>query len=147
MITRVGVTGTRQGMAIDQWQTFVEKILDFEMKEWHDGDCVGADTQAHSVVRNFMKEVVGFTPVLHGHPCNLSKYRAYNEYDVIHEVKPPLVRNRDIVNNSDLMFATPLEYDEVLKGSGTWATIRYTRLQRKPLILIYPDGEFVGERV
>lgn len=139
---RVGFTGTRAGMAIDQWQTFVERILDFEMTEWHDGDCIGADTQAHAVVRRFMHEVPEFNPKMHGHPCNLSKYRAYNEYDFVHPVRAPLVRNRDIVVASDVMFAAPREYEEVLKGSGTWATIRHTRLKKVRLVIIWPDGSF-----
>lgn len=142
---RVGFTGTRAGMAIDQWQTFVEKILDFEMTEWHDGDCVGADTQAHEAIRGFMREVPDFTPKLYGHPCNLDKYRAYNEYDFVHPAKAPLVRNRDIVQASDLMFAAPKEYEEVFRGSGTWATIRHTRLKKKRLLIIWPDGTLSDE--
>lgn len=142
---RVGFTGTREGMAIDQWQTFVEKILDFEMSEWHDGDCVGADTQAHGVVRGFMREVPDFTPKLYGHPCNLSKYRAHNEYDFVHPAKAPLVRNRDIIQASDVIFAAPKEYAEVFRGSGTWATIRYARRVKRNLYIIWPDGTFTHE--
>ena len=142
---RIGFTGTRKGMTIDQWQTFTEKILDFEMTEWHDGDCVGADDQAHKVIENFMKEVPGFQPRLIGHPCNLEKYRAFNDFDELREVKPPLARNRDIVDEVQIMFAAPFEYEEVVRGSGTWATIRYTRQQQKPIHVIWPDGSMSTE--
>jgi hypothetical protein len=131
-------------MTITQWQVvqdvLIEKFKDVGENEWHDGDCIGADTQAHGAVRS-IKEEYGFDVTLHGHPCNLpGDVRAHNEYDVMHSIAPPLVRNRVIVNSVNLMIAAPKQFDEVIRGSGTWATIRYARLKKIPLIIIYPDG-------
>jgi len=38
------------------------------------------------------------------------------------------------------MAATPKEKDEQWRGSGTWATIRYSKKKNKPLSVIHTDG-------
>lgn len=63
-----------------------------------------------------------------------------------YEHEPYLARNREIVNASDLMIAAPFEYFEEMRGSGTWATIRYTQRRRKTLIIVWPNGPGVTER-
>ena len=133
---RVGFTGTREGMTTIQWETFEYLVSMVGATEWHDGDCVGADTQAHATMRRQVFPAVRFV----GWPCNLEKYRAHNEYDETHKVQAPLVRNRCIVRRAEIMFAAPKEFDEVFRGSGTWATIRYAKEQGTKLIIIYPDG-------
>lgn len=146
-MTSIMITGTREGMTIDQWARFGDEIgtrWDFTSPhEWHDGDCIGADTQAHNTVVNLKK--MGAEITMHGHPCNLPNYRAHNEYDVEHPIEAPLVRNRTMVGVSDLVIAAPKEYDEVIRGSGTWATIRYARLKKKHLVIVWPDGTTTEE--
>lgn len=151
---RVGFTGTRQGMTTSQWQTVEDLMTElFKGKqgtfahnglvEWHDGDCVGADDQAHGVAEKLQAEARrwGETIDLYGHPCNLNNYRAWNDFDFTAEVKAPLVRNRDIVNESDVMIAAPKEYENVDRGSGTWATIRYAWRRGVKTWLVWPNGE------
>ena len=48
---------------------------------------------------------------------------------------PPLVRNRNIVRAVDIMIAAPATDKEELR-SGTWATVRYCRQARKPVIML-----------
>lgn len=139
---RIGFTGTRAGMTISQLETLEYLLLGLEFNEWHDGDCIGSDEQANRLVWSQVTNQ-GLQVQMHGHPCNLEKFRAYNEYDVIHNIKPPLVRNRDMVDSSDIYFATPKEYTEVFRGSGTWATIRYAKHVRRHLVIIWPDGTHV----
>lgn len=55
----------------------------------------------------------------------------------VHKAKPPLDRNRDIVNGSDVMLVAPRERKEELR-SGTWATYRYAREQGKTCIVVWP---------
>ena len=107
--------------------------------EFHDGDCVGADDQAHRLV-DHMRHLDGMKIKMHGHPCNLDAKRAWNEFDVEHEVKAPLVRNRDIVDCSEIIYAAPKEFYEQLRRSGTWATMRCAVRQQKKLVVIWPDG-------
>ena len=63
--------------------------------------------------------------------------------DVIYEPKPYLIRNRDIVDQTDLTVAAPFEFEEQLR-SGTWSTIRYAARIVKPLIVVLPDGALRG---
>lgn len=148
-MTHVMVTGTREGMTISQWaamQSDMEHLfVRTESHVFRDGDCVGADTQAHSTVEHIRSEY-GIRIEMYGHPCNLDRYRAHNEYDMIFEVKPPLVRNRDMVDGSEWVLAGPKEFEEVGRGSGTWATIRYARRHEKKLIIFWPDGTKSYER-
>lgn len=144
-MVNIMITGTRHGMTIDQWAAFGDVVgqhLDFNQEhEFHDGDCQGADSQALSTIASLKK--MGAPITTHSHPSrgqNTENWRAYSDHDVTHESLPPLVRNRVMVDVADLCIAAPREYDEVVKGSGTWATIRYARSKKKHLIIIWPDG-------
>lgn len=146
---KIGFTGTRLGMTHHQQATFAwlarHSFDENEQNEWHDGDCVGADDQAHKIVTEIALGQ-GISIQLHGHPCDKPEYRANNLFEVDHPVKEPLIRNKDIVNWSDIIFATPAQQTELVRGSGTWATIRYTRRVGKELYLIWPNGRYTHER-
>ena len=105
--------------------------------EFHDGDCVGSDKEAHAIVT----KAVGCRMV--GHPPDNDKAQAHCMYDMICLPRPYLERNRDIVNDVDHMIATPATMGEEGRG-GTWYTIRYAREKRRKLTIIYPDGT-IGE--
>ena len=141
---KISFTGTRKGMTISQWAsvaTVMAVSLDTEGgNEWHNGDAIGADHQANQSMFNIKKMYPEFGIVTHGHPCNLPQQRAHDEYDIEHEIKPPLVRNRIMVDSSDMLIAAPFEYDEVIRGSGTWATIRYAKAHGVETWIIWPDG-------
>ena len=142
---KIGFTGTRHGMTNDQADTFYELVHDLfygdrSVREFHHGDCIGADAEAHEMV--FERNAGVF---YHLHPCNLPRQRAYMSADFEYEEKPPLKRNHDIVDASEVMIATPRETKEKFRGSGTWATIRYTRSQEKKLYIIWPDGSIKEE--
>jgi hypothetical protein len=137
-------------MTLNQWET-VGIVTSWlwhtdRPNEFHSGDCVGADEQAYNSVKT-QRDVRSLDIILHGHPCNLERFRAYLEYDRTHPIRPPLARNRIIVTNAETMIAAPKEYEEVKKGSGTWATIRYTDHVGKPLFIIWPDGTQEVRRV
>lgn len=147
---RIGITGTRSGMTIEQWRK-VQQILTNLWKdrgsvnawnEWHDGDCVGADEQGHGLVETLEHNgMVAFVKLI-GHPGKEwhNALRANRVFDKTLAVKPPLARNKDIVDSVDVMIAAPKQYDEQGKGSGTWATIRYANKVKKPLFTVWPDG-------
>jgi hypothetical protein len=60
------------------------------------------------------------------------------------EPKPYLDRDRDIVDATDLLIATPFHaYTEAhlnYAAGGTWYTVRYAINRGKPVKLIDPDG-------
>lgn len=101
---------------------------------FHNGMAKGADREAAKIAGN-----LGY--ILYGHPGNHS----LDDYDgVVHndwdEPQDNLKRNRVIVNNSNIMIATPAGTTEEKRGSGTWAAIRYARKQHVPLYIVWPDG-------
>jgi hypothetical protein len=137
MITfHIGMTGTREGMTAAQKLTFA-KIIGQSMKNtkvFHHGDCLGADADGHDMAVELGIET-------HVHPPIKTEVRAYKEGTYMAEPDGYFARNRDIVNASDLMVATPVT-DFETKG-GTWYTINYAKKMNKPLIIISPDGTTV----
>jgi len=132
---KVGFTGTQKGMTTLQY-SMVTKILTMyedQIEEIHHGDCIGADKDFHDIAT-----MVGIKSVLHP-PKNESK-RAFCTADITLQSKEYLDRNHDIVDDTDLLIATPDGMVNVLR-SGTWATIRYSKGKRNKTIIIYPDGK------
>lgn len=134
-----GFTGSQHGMSNEQAKTFVE-FIDANrdsITEFHHGDCIGSDEQAHRVV----KRVMGESFSIHIHPPEDESRRAFccGEFDVEYPPKPYLVRDRVIAEKAQVLVATPREFEEVLR-SGTWATIRYA-MQNSLVVIIYPDGK------
>lgn len=126
---KVGFTGTRRGMTDLQTE---------EVNDWlrryagalHHGDCVGADEQAHALGLGWLWIVV--------HPPLNEKYRAFVKGgDEYRDPAPYLIRNHAIVDETEVLIATPKEPTEVLR-SGTWATIRYARAQGKDVKIFLP---------
>jgi len=136
---RVGFTGTRKGCTKEQKETLEYLIkclrLKYPQLEFHHGDCIGADAEANDIVSKFKS-----IPI-HIHPPIISTHRANRAGFEIHEPKDYIIRNHDIVNSSDLLFATPKGFNEETR-SGTWATIRYAKKMGKEICIIYPDGRF-----
>lgn len=131
-------------MTVIQWQTvqdFLEKeFVEGKKHQWRDGDAIGADSQAHGTV--VMLKEMGRDIKTIGYPCNIPDQRAFNEFDELEEVRKPLVRNRLMVDRSFYLLAAPFEYEEVLRGSGTWATIRYAHKSHMRHTIVWPDGTF-----
>lgn len=134
---KVGFTGTQKGMNLKQHilvQTFLEEIR--WPSEFHHGDCIGADAQAHGIARE-----LGIRVIVHP-PKNFEK-RAFCKEAGMCNPKPYLERNRDIVNDTDVLIATPETSYEVVR-SGTWATIRYARKTGKTVYVFFPDGTIMS---
>ena len=128
---RAGFTGSRRGMTGKQKQ--VVKDLLGGASEFHHGDCVGSDEQAHDIARN-----IGLSVVIH--PPSDDSLRAWCDGDVILQPKNYLERNKNIVNSTDFLIATPSEESGEQLRSGTWATIRYARKFKKKIFVVRPSG-------
>jgi hypothetical protein len=134
---KVGFTGTRRGMTMEQQMTLYDLLSRFGAEdEGHHGDCVGADDQFHSHCgRKRMKRHVHL-PVDEAH-------RAFVKgADVIYEPLTHFARNRGIVNATDMLIATPWQTERPPKGTGggTWYTVEYALKVGKPVTIIWPDG-------
>jgi hypothetical protein len=119
----------------------VDRLLADEVWDvmFHHGDCVGADVEAHKIALTRAHRVTVHPPI---DDSNRARLTSGTHWRV---PKPYLVRNADIVSESDVMIACPFEADEQPRG-GTWATIRMTRKAGKPLALVLPDGTVSYER-
>lgn len=129
---KIGFTGTQHGMTPDQKHTVVN-LLSRRDGEFHHGDCIGADADAHDIAENLPYWIVSHPPI------NDAK-RAHKKAHEFREPKDYLARNRDIVDETERLLATPREFEEELR-SGTWATIRYARTRGRPVFIVLPDGK------
>ncbi len=152
---RVGFTGTRHGLGLDQFEELI-RVMEYLTRSecclrWgngdeitiHDhptlyhGDCVGADEQADEVAAS-----MGWTIVIH--PPSNDRYRAHCERKpgILRNVRVAeeyMRRNTLIVSLADVMLACPRENHEVTR-SGTWATVRLARKRLIHTAFIWPQG-------
>jgi len=138
---KVGFTGTQKGMTDVQRDKFITLMWDLinrsqERITFSHGDCIGADTEAHSIV--YPAVAIHIYP-----PTNISKRAFCNMRwkgtSIVHPEQGYIKRNHSIVDASDILIATPKEKKEMLR-SGTWATIRYARKKDISIYFIFPDG-------
>ena len=138
-MVKIGMTGSRTGITESAKKEFLKLLKKYTISEAHHGDCIGADKMFHDIIREHDKDIK-----LVIHPPSDKKCRAFCDGDIIEKEKTYLVRNKDIVNSSDIMFAFPPSEIELLR-SGTWSTIRYCRIIKKTLLIIYPEGNSYSE--
>lgn len=115
-----GITGTRLGADERQLAWLRASVVIHDVTELHHGDCVGVDAQAHQIAID-----LGLKIVIHP-PLN-EAYRAFCGGDnvTVLPAKEYLERNRDIVDQCDVLFGLP---DGPQRArSGTWYTIRHAR--------------------
>ena len=136
----VGFTGTREGCTTAQGgslELILRERLAAPGSVLHQGCCVGADAQAVAIARRLF----GGDVVIVGHPCDWAAMQDKDAVATSHPIRPcrpPLVRNRTIVDECEVLVACP-SGPEVVR-SGTWSTIRYARKVGKPVIIVFPDG-------
>lgn len=127
----IGMSGTQEGMTEAQINSVIQFMEDNQQfNNAHHGDCIGADADFHSLVLDRWTV---------GHPPIKSSKRAFCDFDEQREPKDYLVRNKDIVDESDFMIIVPRGFEEELR-SGTWSTARYARSQGTHGLIFWPDG-------
>lgn len=130
-----GFTGTRAGMTPYQRLRLL-KILEHDRNvgEFHHGDCIGADAEAHDIAWAIRDIAIII------HPPSDDKHRAFKTNALVLVTRPYLERNHDIVDACDVLIAAPKEVIEQ-RRSGTWATVRYARKIGKPVVILAPEPE------
>jgi len=130
----VGFTGTQLGMTESQKKAIKRALELFrkENDEFHHGDCIGADSEAHQIARE-----IGYSIILHP-PTNSSK-RAFCKADKEEKALPYLERNLEIVKSTQVLLATPKGMIEE-RRSGTWSTIRKAKKMGRKIMIIFPNG-------
>jgi hypothetical protein len=101
----VGFTGTRRGMTTAQKDYLRAVLAAGGVEEFHHGDCVGADEEAHAIARALHIPIII-------HPPILKHLRAWCEgAKLVHRVLPYLHRNHALVNSCALLYAAPATDD------------------------------------
>jgi hypothetical protein len=150
VIYSIGVTGSRLGPFNNQLSTlriFLEAIQAYVKKHtysedpsiinFHHGSCIGVDAAAHQLALN-----LDF--FIHIHPSDLISAQSPTwltcpkDQFKLYPMEHPLVRNQEIVNPSNILFALPKEISEQRIG-GTWRTVQYARGNYIPVAIIWPD--------
>lgn len=150
---KVGFSGTREGMTVAQRHAFKELINQKTVRlgtiEFHHGDCVGADLEAHIIVNDELKydrHKKGHEIIVH--PPIEDKFRAFSH---LRENDLPVrvlieegyhKRNDEIIRVVDELIATPSTFHSELR-SGTWSVIRKCEKIAKELTIIRPDGSLI----
>lgn len=119
---KIGFTGSREGISERQAQQLEVLLIDLQATEFHHGDCIGADAEAHAIAKRLGIHTTA-------HPGNAPSMRAFCDADEVRPAKAMLPRNWDIVSETELLIAAPAREEEM--RSGTWATVRYARKQKK----------------
>ncbi len=136
---KIGFTGTQKGMTKPQAHELIEYLLELnamnDLREFHHGDCIGADSHFHTIMVKFLKHEA--YDLIYIHPPENESKRAWCYSKHILIPKPYIERNHDIVDAVDILIAAPKERYEVLR-SGTWATVRYARKVGKTVRIIDP---------
>lgn len=101
-------------------------------REFHHGDCVGADAEAHAIARD-----IGYS--VHVHPPENRSFRAYCYGDVNSEPDTYMNRNKAIVGASTIMVGCPASETREQR-SGTAATMAYSLSVGVPVVMVAPSG-------
>ena len=141
-LIRIGYSGTREGMTAAQMRAVYFHLAheiamhDFDgvTIEFHHGDCLGGDAEAHVIAT-----VLGCRTVAHP-PLN-SRYRAYCKADEIREPLDYLARDWNIAYETAELLAAP-KTDAPYCGSGTWTTAGYAVGLGRPAYVFAPDGSY-----
>lgn len=133
---RISFTGTRAGMS--EWQKqqlrkFFESNVNSITYFVH-GSCAGADVEAHRIARDTLGRNIYIIAV-----PSTAKTRVEVDANYTFDPKPPLERDKDIVNlGCDLLIAAPRRMYEELR-SGTWHTVRYARKKKVKVEILWRD--------
>jgi hypothetical protein len=134
---KLGVTGTREGMNETQRAHLSQFLTEHRhtISELHHGDCAGVDAEVATLVTE-----MGIRTVCH--PPRSDHLRAFHASNEYREPKGYLARDRQIVEDSDLLLVVPLQ-DTPQQRGGTWYTYSYAKQVGRPFIVFYPDGRIV----
>ncbi len=142
---KLGFTGTRDETTVEQHRSLIAWFTANVPTEFHHGCCVGADEDAAFVVAHVNANTGTKTKRVGHPPTNRSLMSSHKEMiaEEFREPLPYLVRNRVIVDETAAMLACPKGPEEL--RSGTWSTVRYARRLKRPITIIWPDGEVTTE--
>lgn len=139
----VGFTGSRRGMTDMQYSRVASILRELKPTHTIDGMCVGSDAEFAEIARNLNIRTMGYPGYSKSNPNDM-QYRDTEDRAREIDSKPYLDRNRDIVDDSDIIIAAP-KNDDFKSKSGTNYTIRYAIEQGVELHIVLPEGQTLRE--
>jgi len=147
-VFKFGFTGTSEEVRTEQQKTLekiIKKIARKKEVEYHNGMCINSDEICFDLVARYIPHA---DIVMHP-PINKSKVfdledKTYVNRVIFRKDLDYLKRNMQIVAESNFLVATPKSVAEELR-SGSWSTIRYARIARIPIIIVWPNGSIRKE--
>lgn len=137
---KIGVTGTREGATDYQLITIIDYMETLGRgHELHHGDCRGVDVQVATIAKELGWKVVC-------HPPKDSSQRGYFGGDEMRQEIEYLARDRNIVDETELLMVVPLQNTWQPKG-GTWYTHDYAVKRDKLVRIFYPVDEKQGTNI
>ena len=134
---KIGFTGSRNGMTKQQRTCISQLLNQTYASEAHHGDCFGADADFHAICVE-----LGVAVVVHP-PANPKSIAGCNPVSATRFPLPYLQRNQNIIRSTAALIAAVSGPERV--RSGTWATIRFARTLRRPILLVHADGQVAHE--
>jgi len=127
---KIGATGTRSGMTDQQFVQVQMLLQELPGTELHHGDCVGVDAEVATLARELGYKIVC-------HPPEKQDLRAFVPADEMREPFSYFRRNRNIVDECELLIVVPYQSSHQSNG-GTWYTHDYAIKKNKPVEIIWP---------
>lgn len=124
---KIGFTGNRHGLTSEQKDQIISILDKYNNVIVSHGDCVGSDTDFHQLCVHYKNINPNKKIRIDIYPPNIPTLRAYNQGDKLMDEKPYLQRNLDIIKNSSILIACPIDKNKEELRSGTWSTIRKAR--------------------
>jgi len=136
----VGFTGRSSDPTEEQLVWLRDELASLYQKgyrEFHHGDCIGADYESHRIAHGLRYRIVV-------HPPSDHKKRAWCRGDEMRVPKTYRERNYAIVDESRILLALPARPEFNAEGnysdrSGEWMTVRYARRVGVPVRLRLPQ--------
>ena len=132
----IGITGTRSGMNDTQKKNVTEFLRDslkqHSLSTLHHGDCIGVDVEIANIAKSMGYYIIN-------HPPTNSDLRAFHESNAYKKPLTYFARNRNIVDETDLLLVVPFQNFPQNSG-GTWYTYDYAIKNKKNYMIFYPDG-------
>jgi len=131
---KIGVTGTREGANDAQLRRIGAYMMSLgEGHELHHGDCRGVDVEVAAIARYLGWRIVC-------HPPKSNEQQGFYGGDEVRESKGYLQRDRQIVDETELLLVVPLHNSPQKKG-GTWYTHDYAVKKGRRVEIFYPDSK------
>lgn len=133
---KIGFTGNRYGLTDEQKNQIITILDNYENIIVSHGDCVGSDTDFHNLCVDYRNTHKNKNIRIDIYPPNNPILRAFNQGDVLMDEQPYLQRNANIVENSMILIACPIDKNNEITRSGTWSTIRKARKLKREIFIL-----------